>query len=136
MRFDSHQAFLNRFAPFGFKESALCTCYAMAENVFAVTQGGIDHPLLIDVIDREGMQQRKLAQPALKDLPSIKMVSAGRPIRNVEVKVMDEQGRELPDRHIGELALRSDSMMTEYYHRRSHEKASKRWYFTGYFGTR
>lgn len=136
MRYESHQAFLNRFAPFGFKESALCTCYAMAENVFAVTQGGIDHPLLIDVIDREGMQQRKLAQPALKDLPTITMVSAGRPIRNVEVKVMDEQGRELPDRHIGELALRSDSMLTEYYHRPdATEKAIKKgWYFTGDFG--
>lgn len=136
MRYESHQAFLNRFAPFGFKESALCTCYAMAENVFAVTQGGIDHPLLIDVIDREGMQQRKLAQPALKDLPTITMVSAGRPIRNVEVKVMDEQGRELPDRHIGELALRSDSMLTEYYHRPdATEKAIKNgWYFTGDFG--
>ena len=136
MRFESHQAFLNRFAPFGFEESALCTCYAMAENVFAVTQGGIDRPLLIDEIDRDGMQQRKLAQPALKDLPSIKMVSAGRPIRNVEVKVMDEQGRELPDRHIGELALRSDSMLTEYYHRPdATEKAIKGgWYYTGDFG--
>jgi len=136
MRFESHQAFLNRFAPFGFKESALCTCYAMAENVFAVTQGGIDHPLLIDEIDREGMQQRKLAQPALDGLPSIKMVSAGRPIRNVEVKVMDERGRELPDRHIGELALRSDSMLTEYYHRPdATEKAIKSgWYYTGDFG--
>ena len=32
---DSHQTFWKRFAPFGFQESTLATCYAMAENTFA-----------------------------------------------------------------------------------------------------
>jgi acyl-CoA synthetase (AMP-forming)/AMP-acid ligase II len=50
--------------------------------------------------------------------------------------VVDEQGRELPDRHIGEVILQSDSMLTEYYHRPdATEKALKGgWYFTGDFG--
>ena len=136
MRFDSHQAFLTRFAPFGLKESALCTCYAMAENVFAVTEGGIDSPVLIDEIDREGLQSEKTARPAQTDRPSVKMVSAGKPIRNVKVKVVDEHGHDLPDRSIGELVLQSDSMLTEYYHRPdATEKALKNgWYYTGDYG--
>ncbi len=136
MRFESHQAFLQRFAPYGLKETALCTCYAMAENVFAVTQGGVDFPVLIDEIDRESMQSEKLATPALADRPSVKMVSAGHPIRSVKVKVVDEKGLDLPDRSIGELVLQSDSMLTGYYHRPdATEKALKNgWYFTGDFG--
>ncbi|MRS04222.1 hypothetical protein EG832_13540, partial [bacterium] len=124
------------FKPFGLRESALCTCYAMAENVFAVTQGGIDSEVVIDEIDRDAMQSRKLAEPARTDAPSIKMVSAGKPIRNVELKVVNDRGRELPDRHIGEITLHSDSMLTEYYHRQdATEKALKEgWYFTGDYG--
>ena len=40
MRKPSHDMFLNVFSQYGFRESALATSYAMAENVFAVTQGG------------------------------------------------------------------------------------------------
>ena len=136
MRYESQRAFYERFAPYGLKESTLCTCYAMAENVFAVTQGGIDKPVLVDEIDREAMQARKLAEPATAQNPSVKMVSAGSPIRNVEVKVVDEKGHDLPDRHIGELILRSDSMLTGYYHRQdATEKSIKNgWYYTGDYG--
>jgi acyl-CoA synthetase (AMP-forming)/AMP-acid ligase II len=136
MRFESHCVFLERFMPYGLSESALCTCYAMAENVFAVTQGGIDAEVLIDEIDREAMQSKKLALPASAAAPSIKMVSTGRPIRNVKVKIVDEGGRDLPDRSIGELVLQSDSMLTEYYHRPdATEKALKDgWYYTGDYG--
>jgi fatty-acyl-CoA synthase len=136
MRFESHRVFLERFKPYGLRESALCTCYAMAENVFAVTQGGIDNDVVIDEIDRDAMQSRKLAEPASGDAPSIKMVSAGRPIRKVKVKVVDEHGQNLTERQIGEIVLQSDSMLTEYYHRAdATEKALKNgWYFTGDYG--
>ena len=136
MRYESHQVFLDRFKVYGFKESALCTCYAMAENVFAVTQGGIDAPPVVDEIDRDAMQSQKLAIPAVPDKPSVKMVSTGRPIRNVKVKVVDEHGHDLADRKIGEVILQSDSMLTEYYHRPdATEKAIKNgWYYTGDYG--
>ena len=136
MRFESHEAFRERFTPYGLNPTALCTCYAMAENVFAVTQGGINAPVVIDEIDRHAMQTEKQAIPAIAGQPSVKMVSAGPAIRNVEVMVTDEKGRRLPDRAIGELALRSDCMLTEYYHRPdATEKAIKNgWYFTGDYG--
>ena len=136
MRFESHQAFRERFAPYGLNPGALCTCYAMAENVFAVTQGGIDSPVIIDEIDRHAMQIDKQAIPAVEGQPAVKMVSTGAAIPNVEVMVTDDKGHKLPDRTIGELALRSDCMLTEYYHRPdATEKALKNgWYFTGDYG--
>ena len=56
MRHESHLAFFERFKSYGLKWETLCTCYAMAENVFAVTQGGIQSPVTVDEIDREAMQ--------------------------------------------------------------------------------
>ncbi len=136
MRHESQQAFLQRFAPYGLRPEALLTCYAMAENTFAVTQGGVDAPATVDPIDMEAMQVEKVARPAYDGRPAIHMLSAGRPIRNVEVKVVDEQGAALPERQVGELALRSDCMLTGYYHRAdATEKAFRDgWYLTGDFG--
>jgi acyl-CoA synthetase (AMP-forming)/AMP-acid ligase II len=136
MRHDSQQMFLEAFKPYGFRESALATSYAMAENTFAVTQGGIDGPVHIDPVDRDSLQIDRIAKPAVADKPAIDMVSAGKPIPNTEVKIIDPQGAPLPDRHIGEIALKSDCMLTEYYHRpQTTEKAFlDGWYLTGDFG--
>jgi hypothetical protein len=49
---------------------------------------------------------------------------------------VDAHGKSLPDRHVGEVALQSDCMLTGYYHRQdATEKAFKDgWYLTGDFG--
>jgi fatty-acyl-CoA synthase len=136
MRWESHQAFIERFEPYGLNSSALATCYAMAENVFAVTQGGIDSPVLVDEIDREALQVERIARPAIPGQPCIKMLSAGRPIIDCEVKVVDDAGNPLSDRTIGELAVRSSYMLTGYYNRPdATEKALRNgWYLTGDLG--
>ena len=136
MRFESHQVFYQRFAAYGLNESALCTCYAMAENVFAVTQGGIDRLVVVDEIDREAMQIERKALPAYGNRPSVKMLSAGMLLPNVQARVLDEKQADLPDRSIGELALHSDCMLSGYYHRPdATEKAFfEGWYLTGDYG--
>ena len=136
MRYESQQAFARRFAAYGLNPAALCTSYAMAENVFAVTEGGIDGPVAVDEIDREAMQVERKAIPAQPDRPTLKMLSAGQPLANTQVRVLDENHRELPDRSVGELALHSDCMLSEYYHRPdATEKAfHEGWYLTGDFG--
>src|SRR5579859_6056670 len=118
MRWESHQAFSSRFAAHGLRPGALATCYAMAENVFAVTQGGIDSPVTVDPVDRRALVGEKLARPAAPGGAEVaQMLSAGRPLANVQVRVLDEQRRELPERRVGELALRSDCMLSGYYNR-------------------
>jgi len=136
MRHESHQLFVETFKPYGFRESAIATSYAMAENTFAVTQGGIDSAVTVDPIDRESLQVERIARPAKANQPQILMVSAGKPIPNTEVKIVDPQGSTLPDRHIGEIAVRSNCMLTEYYHRpnTTREAFLDGWYLTGDFG--
>ena len=136
MRHESHQLFLERFEPYGFRESAIATSYAMAENTFAVTQGGIDRPVHIDPVDRDSLQIDRVARPVNGENPSLNMVSAGKPIPNTQVKIVDPDGNPLPDRRIGEIAVQSDCMLTEYYHRpqATRETFLDGWYLTGDFG--
>lgn len=136
MRYASQAAFAERFAPYGLYPEALCTCYAMAENVFAVTQGGLNGPVAVDEIDRDSMQSEHKALPPFDGRPTVKMLSAGIPLSNTEVCILDEHHHPLPERSVGEVALRSNCMLSEYYHRPdATEKAfHKGWYLTGDYG--
>ncbi|MEN6299095.1 MAG: AMP-binding protein [Anaerolineaceae bacterium] len=136
MSWQSHQMFLERFEPYGFRDDALATSYAMAENVFAVTQGGIDTPLTIDFIERQSLLSGKTALVAKCEASSVKMVSVGKPIENTQVKIVDNHGNTLPERHIGEIALLSNCMLSGYYRRPDlTEKAFiDGWFLTGDLG--
>lgn len=136
MRWESHQLFLERFESYGLDPAALATCYAMAENVFAVTQGGIEGPVVVDEVSRSSLSEHKFADPAEAGEESVRMLSAGSAISNTEIRVIDQNGDILPDRAIGEIALRGDSLLTEYYRRPDlTEKAFlDGWYLTGDLG--
>jgi acyl-CoA synthetase (AMP-forming)/AMP-acid ligase II len=136
MHWHSHALFLERFTPYGLRPWALATCYAMAENVFAVTQGGIDSPVAVDRVSQSGLLERQAAEPANAEEEGIRMLSAGRPIINTQVKVVDERGRALPERRLGEIALKSNCMLAGYYRRPDlTEKAFlDGWYLTGDLG--
>ncbi len=136
VRYESHRAFLERFAPHGFRPQALAASYAMAENVFGVTQGGIDAPLTVDIIDREAFQVERVARPCDDGEGALKMVSCGRPLSNTQVRILSAEGQELPERHVGEVALQSDCMLTGYYNRPDETAKAFRdgWYLTGDYG--
>jgi fatty-acyl-CoA synthase len=136
MLFRSHQLFLDKFKSRGLRPDALATCYAMAENVFAVTQGGVGAPVTVDVISQRGFLTERRARPAAGGEPAMNMLSCGRPIAGTEVKVLDDHRADLPERTLGEIALRSDCMLTEYYHRPDATGSAfhEGWYLTGDLG--
>lgn len=136
MRWESQQNFLQRFQPYGLNPAALCTCYAMAENVFAVTQGGIDSPVTVEAINRDALQTRRSAPLAAADEAAVYMLSAGRPIEGVSIQIRDEDGNPLPERSIGEITIQSHCMLSEYYHRpdATAQALVNGWYRTGDLG--
>jgi fatty-acyl-CoA synthase len=141
MNWKSHQLFLEAFQPYGLRPSALATCYAMAENVFAVTQGGIDSPVTIDCIEKRAFINQQVAKPVPPEqendpVSTLKLLSAGQPIRHTHLRIVDSAGNPLADRNIGEIALQSNCMLTGYYHRPDlTEKAFQDdWYLTGDLG--
>jgi acyl-CoA synthetase (AMP-forming)/AMP-acid ligase II len=68
--------------------------------------------------------------------PVLKMLSAGQPIEDTNVRILDTQGVDLPERHIGEIALQSNCMLTGYYHRPdlTQKALLEGWYMTGDLG--
>ncbi|GAB4472670.1 MAG: hypothetical protein Kow0088_07390 [Anaerolineales bacterium] len=136
MMYSSHEMFLQRFQPYGVKANSLATCYAMAENVFAVSQDGIDKPITLDWIDRKGLLVDKVAQPRPQGNESICMVSAGKPIENTLVKILNDKRDELPERTIGEIAIQSNCMLSGYFQRPDLTQAAFHdgWYLTGDLG--
>ncbi len=137
VRHESHLAFLERYRAYGLDENALHTCYAMAENTFAVTQSALDRPPRLDVIDRAALMEQRIAQPSdARNGPTVTMVSCGIPISNTEVRVVGADRHDLPERHVGEIALRGTSMLSGYYRRpdATAQALDGGWYFTGDLG--
>lgn len=133
---ESHNLFFEKFSSYGLNHSALQTCYAMAENVFAVTQSPLDKTPATDEIDREIFMTQRLATKGKPDSVILKMTSSGQPLPNVKVRVVDESFNNVNERVVGEIAVQSDCMLTEYFNRPdATELAIKNgWYLTGDYG--
>ena len=131
---ESHQMFLDRFADNGVRPEMLAVSYAMAENTFAVTQTPPDAAATLDVVDRHELGKNRAVPVPADHAQAMTLVSCGRAIRGTEVKVMGDRGRGLPDRQVGEIAIRSDCMLSEYYRRSDLQPFHDGWYHTGDMG--
>jgi len=136
MHWKSLQMFLERFIPYGIKSEALATSYAMAENVFAATQGGIGSPVVIDAVNQHTLLNHQIAEPCDDPTKTVKMVSAGQAIDNTLIRVIDSHGIDLPERKVGEIAIQSNCILSEYFHRPdlTREAFLDGWYLTGDLG--
>ena len=136
VRWEAHKAFYDFFQKYGLKWEALQTSYAMAENVFGVTQSRLGSSPAVVEVDRESFMVERLAKDPFDGRPSMKMMSSGFPLENVQIKVLDENGHAVSDRVIGEVALKSDCMLTGYFNRPDITEQAFRdgWYLTGDYG--
>lgn len=136
VRLESHQAFYEKFKPYGLRWDVLQTSYAMAENVFGVTQSDLSRAPHVEEIDREAFMVERVARPAAGGHPSMKMMSSGKALSNTRIRILDEHSKDLPDGHIGEIALKSDCMLTGYYNRPDATQKSliDGWFLTGDYG--
>ena len=136
VRWESHLAFHERFKRYGLQWEALQTSYAMAENVFGVTQSHLGSVPVVEEIDREAFMVERVAKPPFEGHLSMKMMSSGQPLENTKVRILDQNGADVPERVIGELAIQSDCMLSGYFNRPDlTEKAFRDgWYLTGDYG--
>jgi fatty-acyl-CoA synthase len=134
VRHDSHQQFLEAFAHYGLQENMLTVSYAMAENTFAVTQTTIGSVPRVDSVDQQLLTEEKIAAPSLYSEDTVHIVSCGAPITGTTVRVVNADGHDLAERQVGEIAIRSEYMLTEYYQRPDLTPFNDGWYFTGDMG--
>jgi acyl-CoA synthetase (AMP-forming)/AMP-acid ligase II len=111
----AHRAFLERFAAYGADERQLTASYAMAENVFAVTQSEANEYKVLGVNRRLFTDEHRI-EPDEGDT-ALSFVSNGTPVEGTEVAVLDESERPMPEGCVGELAVRGDYLFSGYFRR-------------------
>ncbi len=118
----------------------LCkSSYAMAENVFAVTQSDIHRPSGPARIWVDGQRFRAecLIAPVPEGTPTaMSFVSSGRLLPNNEVRIMSDTGAILPEGGVGEILIKSNCLFEGYYNRPdlTAEAIVAGWYHSGDLG--
>jgi acyl carrier protein len=113
---DTLERFAKRFAPYGFRPESYVPCYGLAESSVALTFPPINRPPLIDTIRRDEFRIQARAVPAGgADHDVLRFVANGRPLPGHEVRLVDEQGSDVPERVQGRLLFRGPSKTSGYF---------------------
>jgi acyl-CoA synthetase (AMP-forming)/AMP-acid ligase II len=114
------EEFENAFSTIGLKRGVLQSSYAMAENVFAVTQSDIDQATGPARIWADGQRFRSahLIVPVAEGTPgAIAFTSSGRLLAGNEVRIASDSGALFDPGQVGEILVKSDSLFAGYYNR-------------------
>lgn len=132
---DSQRQFLRRFRSRGLRSEVLGTSYALAENVFAVTQSRLGEQVPFEMVDRHLFERDHVAKP-VSHQKGLAILSSGRPIQGTDVQIVDDAGEKLPDRFLGEIIIQSDCLFRGYYQREDLNAQAFRegWFLSGDLG--
>lgn len=125
------ERFTELAAPAGFSPSVFLPSYGLAEATLAVTVGSRRTPLKVARVDTGSLRfgqpvpveaEREFADgtgpapsPDDADADTGWMIGCGPPADGLDVSVLDEDGKPLPDGHLGEIAVAGASV-TDGYH--------------------
>ena len=116
----------------------LQSSYAMAENVFAVTQSEIDAAAPTTLwIDGQQYRTAHRIVPVPQEAPgAVSFTSSGRLLPNQQLRILSDSGGIAADDSVGEIAIQSDCLFTGYYNRPdlTAEAFLDGWYRTGDLG--
>jgi acyl carrier protein len=113
---DTLERFARRFAPYGFRPEAYVPCYGLAESSVALTFPPINRRPVIDTIRRDVFEKEGRAVPAGGAAEAVlRFVANGKALPDHEVRLVDEQGQDVPDRVQGRLVFRGPSKTAGYF---------------------
>ncbi|GAB3518700.1 AMP-binding protein [Photobacterium alginatilyticum] len=108
--------FTERFAKYGFRPETMSPVYGLAESSVGLTFPTEIRTPRIERIKREPMTRFGRAETAGSDDPdAMQVVGLGLPLPGHQIRIMDDLGRELPEREEGELEFKGASATAGYY---------------------
>jgi acyl-CoA synthetase (AMP-forming)/AMP-acid ligase II len=130
--------FAEAYAPCGFRAEAFFPVYGLAEATVAATFPKLLERTIVDGIDREVLETEKRAVPATDASRLLKVVGVGSAIPGSEILIVGDEGLPLPERQVGQILLRSNTLMEGYYRDPEATSAVVRddWLWTGDLGYR
>lgn len=102
--------FCNTFDVVGLSSDAVSTCYAMAENTFAVTQTFAGQEISYETIDSQILNRE---QKAILSEQGKLVASSGRAVPDVEVRIVVDEEQKI-DGEVGEIEVRSTFLIDGY----------------------
>jgi 1-acyl-sn-glycerol-3-phosphate acyltransferase len=109
--------FAERFGRYSFQAQAMTPVYGLAESSVGLAFPPIGRGPVIDRVDRHTLTTRGVAAPAKPDdEKALEFVACGQPLPGHEVRIVDESGREVPERHEGRLQFKGPSTTSGYFH--------------------
>jgi fatty-acyl-CoA synthase len=107
------RAFMDKFEPAGLKRTAILPSYGLAEATLAVTFADLDEPLTTDAVDAQALLRGRAVKA--QNGSAVEIVSCGRAFPGHKVEIVDESGRGLGERIIGEIVVEGPSVTTGYF---------------------
>lgn len=132
----SYNAFIEAFSRLGVQPEQCQASYAMAENVFAVTQTHLGRvPATFSRLSVEGtsLDQRQTSYRSLDD----RYVSSGRSLADTAVRIRQATGDLCGDAVAGAIEIRGESVFGGYWGKdgfKSESLTADGWYVTGDYG--
>ena len=135
VRPNSFEKFKNKYIKYELDPLSLATCYAMAETTFAVTQSISSQGYNTININRKSFTEGRI-KIVDSSMDAKTLASSGRIISGCNLRIVDENRKNLPEGTIGEIAIKSVSMFDGYrnYPEKTSEAIDNGWYFSGDLG--
>lgn len=111
---DTIDSFLKHFESCGLEPECMVSVYGLAENVLGVSYSPLREPLKVDSVDRDTYLNEGRALPSM-EAESLRYVSVGFTYEGFEIQVIDEEGRPLADRSVGEVLVKGPSIAAGYF---------------------
>jgi fatty-acyl-CoA synthase len=99
--------------PFGLRPDAILPAYGMAETTLAVAFSECGAGLVVDEVDADLLAALRRAVPATKG-NTRRLASLGPLLRDLEARIVDEDGNVLPTRGVGIIELRGEALTPGY----------------------
>ena len=135
--YESIKDFFDFFKDFGLAATAIKPGYGMAENTLAATVTRMEDEVSVDWVDVRSLYDKRKAVPVDSDKKgSLPLVSCGLPLDGVDVGIVDSSRSHLPERSVGEIAIRTGFLFNGY-HQNPELTANVMqdgWYYTGDIG--
>ena len=109
------EAFAAKLARAGFSDTSFVAAYGLAEHTLAVALAPRDRGLRVDSVRAPELAAHQRAVPCSPDtLSAVRLVGCGRPFPDHGLRIVDDHGRPVGERVVGEILVSGPSVMQGY----------------------
>lgn len=126
------ERFSKKFSRYGFRAEAFAPVYGLAESTVGLTFPTKPRVPRIDKVQRELFEKEGIALPATSEDNILAFVGCGEPLLDHKIRIVDDVGKVLEDREVGNLQFKGPSAMQGYF---NNLEATQKAYHDGWWDT-